>query len=356
MEYNKLKKFYKDKKVLVTGNTGFKGIWLFLILKFFGARVKGYSLPLIKDDNFTFFKILKKYLNKDTVYGDVLDYSKLSKTIAFFKPQVIFHFAAQSLVIESQKKPRETLEINLIGTNNILDISLKTKSVKSLVIATSDKCYLNTSKKKIFDENSTLGGVEVYSSSKAMCEQLINLYLSDKKEKFKFGLSSVRAGNVIGGGDFSKYRIIPDIIKDLTKKKFILRNPNHIRPWQHVLDVCYAYLLIPTFHYKNKKKYSGPYNVGPSHKKLVNVISLTKKFTSIIGKNFKINFKKKNRFTESKLLILNSKKIFKLLEWSPLYNFEESILKTALWYKNYLDKKDIKKFTENQIKNYFIDQ
>ena len=356
MEYNKLKKFYKNKKVLITGNTGFKGIWLFLILKFLGAEVKGYSLPLTKGDNFTFFKILKKYLNKDTVYANILDYSKLSKTIRFFKPQVIFHFAAQSLVIQSQKKPKETLETNLLGTNNIIDISLKTKSVKSLVIATSDKCYLNTGKKKIFNENSLLGGVEVYSSSKAMCEQLINLYLSFEKEKLNFGLSSVRAGNVIGGGDFARYRIIPDIIRDLKIRKIFLRNPQHIRPWQHVLDVCYAYLLIPIFHYKNKRKYSGPYNVGPSNKKLVNVLSLTKKFTSIIGTNFKIKIKKQDKFTESKLLVLSSKKIFNLLKWSPFYNFEKSILKTGLWYKNYLDKKNIKEFTETQIKNYFIGQ
>ncbi len=355
MEFKKLKKFYKNKKVLVTGNTGFKGIWLFLILKFFGSEVKGYSLRLVKNDNFIFFKILKRYLNKDTVYGNVLDYKKLSKTIRSFKPQVIFHFAAQSLVIESQKKPRETLETNLLGTNNILDISLKTKSLKSLVIATSDKCYLNTGKKKIFTENSILGGVEVYSSSKAMCEQLINLYLSYNKNKMKFGLSSVRAGNVIGGGDFSKYRIIPDIIKDFKTKKISLRNPKHIRPWQHVLDVCYAYLLIPIFHLKNKNKYSGPYNVGPSSKKLFSVFNLTKKFTSIIEKNFKINFKK-GKFTESKLLVLSSKKINKLLKWSPLYNFEKSVFKTAIWYKNYLDKENIKKFTETQIKNYFIGQ
>ncbi len=354
-KFKKLKKFYKNKKVLVTGNTGFKGIWLFLILKFFGSEVKGYSLPLIKNDNFIFFKVLKKHLNKDTVYGDILDYKKLSKTIRSFKPQVIFHFAAQSLVIESQKKPRETLETNLLGTNNILDISLKTKSLKSLVIATSDKCYLNKGKKKKFTENSILGGVEVYSSSKAMCEQLINLYLSFNKKKRNFGLSSVRAGNVIGGGDFSKYRIIPDIIRDFKIKKIFLRNPNHIRPWQHVLDVCYAYLLIPLFHYKDKKKYSGPYNVGPSSKKIVNVLNLTKKFTSIICKNFKINFKK-DKFIESKLLILSSKKIYHLLKWSPSYNFEKSILKTALWYKNYLNKKNIKEFSFLQIKDYFIGQ
>ncbi|MBD1140764.1 CDP-glucose 4,6-dehydratase [Pelagibacterales bacterium SAG-MED39] len=355
MEFKKLKKFYKNKKVLVTGNTGFKGIWLFLILKFLGAKVKGFSLPLYKNDSFIFFKILKKNLNKETVYGDVLDYNKLFKTIKLFKPQIIFHFAAQSLVIESQKKPKKTLETNLIGTNNIIKICFKIKSIKSLIVATSDKCYLNKGKKKPFKENSELGGVEVYSSSKAMCEQLINLYLLNNAKINSFGLSSIRAGNVIGGGDFGNYRIIPDIIKKFKSKRLTLRNPKHIRPWQHVLDVCYAYLLVPVFHYKDKKKYSGPYNVGPSNKNFVNVLNLTKKFISMLGKNYEINFKK-NIFTESKLLLLDSKKIYNLLRWSPHYGIETSIKKTASWYKNYLNKNDIKKFTELQIKHYFDDQ
>jgi CDP-glucose 4,6-dehydratase len=354
MEYKKLKRFYKNKKIFITGNTGFKGIWLFLILKFFGAKVKGYSLPLTKNDNFIFFKILKKYLNKETQYGNVLDYKKLSKIVKLFRPHIVFHFAAQSLVIESQKNPIETLETNILGTNNVIKTCLEVKSIKSLIIATSDKCYLNKNKKKPFKENSELGGVEVYSSSKAMCEQLINLYLSYYNKKKIFGLSSVRAGNVIGGGDFGNYRIIPDIIKNFKSKKIFLRNPKHIRPWQHVLDVCYAYLLIPIYHYRNTNKYIGPYNVGPSNKKFVNVLDLTRKFTLILGKHYKIKFKKK-RFIESKLLLLDSKKINKLLKWSPSYNLEKSIKNTALWYKNYLEKKNIKKFTDLQIKNYFID-
>ena len=206
---------------------------------------------------FIFLKNKKKY-KKESIYGDVLDFKNLNKSIDKFKPHIVFHFAAQSLVIESQKFPIKTLEVNVLGTYNIISSCFKNKSIKSLVIATSDKCYLNLGKSKKFYENSELGGVEPYSSSKAMCEQLINFYHSNKNYKKNFSLSSVRAGNVIGGGDFSDYRILPDIIKNYKKRKIILRNPNHIRPWQHVLDVCLAYILIPIFHYKNRKKYSGP--------------------------------------------------------------------------------------------------
>jgi len=352
MGLNQLKNFYKNKRVFITGHTGFKGMWLFLILRFFGAKVKGYSLSLSKNDNFIFFRLFKKKFQKETFFNDIVDYKILSKKINSFKPHIIFHLAAQSLVIESQKKPLETLETNILGTNNLIKSSINQKSIKSVVIATSDKCYLNINKKKAFDENSTLGGVEVYSSSKAMCEQLINSYLSKSKEKLRFGLSSVRAGNVIGGGDFSKYRIIPDIIKNFKSKTISLRNPKHIRPWQHVLDVCYGYLLIPIFHYKNKMKYSGPYNIGPFEKKYINVLNLTKKFSKVIGKKYKIKVQK-IKFIESKLLLLNSQKIKKFLKWFPLYNFEKSIYVTALWYKYYLEKKDIKKFTHSQIENYF---
>ena len=352
MGLKQLKNFYKNKRIFITGHTGFKGMWLFLILSFFGAKVKGYSLSLSKNDNFIFFRIFKKKFLKESFFNDIVDYKTLSKKINTFKPHIIFHLAAQSLVIESQKKPLETLETNILGTNNLIKSSIIQKSVRSVVIATSDKCYLNTNKKKAFNENSTLGGVEVYSSSKAMCEQLINSYLLKSKKKLHFGLSSVRAGNVIGGGDFSKYRIIPDIIKNSKTKVISLRNPKHIRPWQHVLDVCYGYLLIPIFHYKNKVRYSGPYNVGPFEKKYINVLNLTKKFSKVIGKKYKIKVRK-IKFIESRLLLLNSQKIKKLLKWFPLYNFDKSIYVTALWYKYYLEKKDIKKFTYSQIENYF---
>lgn len=352
MDLNKIKKFYKNKKVFITGHTGFKGVWIFLILKFLGAKVKGYSLPLNKNDNFHFFKKIKKKYNKESIYGDVLDFKNLNKSINKFKPQIVFHFAAQSLVIESQKFPVKTLEVNVLGTYNIISSCFKNKSIKSLVIATSDKCYLNVGKSKKFYENSELGGVEPYSSSKAMCEQLINFYHSTINYKKNFSISSVRAGNVIGGGDFSEYRILPDIIRNYKKRKIILRNPNHIRPWQHVLDVCLAYILIPIFHYKNKKKYSGPYNVGPSQKIKLNVLNLTKLFIKNLGYEFKI-VKKKTKFIESKQIFLEIQKIKKFLNWKPLMNYQLSIKLTADWYKNYLKKKDIVKTTFYQINNYF---
>ena len=354
MELKVLNKFYKNKKVFITGHTGFKGIWLLLILKFLGAKVKGYSLQLSNDDNFVFFKKIKKNFYKESIFGDILNFKRLNQSIKNFKPDIVFHFAAQSLVIESQKFPVKTLETNVVGTNNIIKSCLNVNSVKSLVIATSDKCYLNIGSSKKFFETSNLGGVEPYSTSKAMCEQLINFYQLYHKKKIKFAMSSVRAGNVIGGGDFSSYRIIPDIIKNYKSKKIFLRNPNHIRPWQHVLDVCYAYILIPFFHYKNKNKYSGPYNVGPPEKKKLNVLNLTLLFLKHLGSNLKIK-KKKIKYIESKQIFLDTSKIKRKLKWKQKLNNEISLKITAQWYKNYLKKKEILKETNKQINNYFTD-
>ena len=170
-----------------------------------------------------------------------------------------------------------------------------------------------------------------------------------------FGLSSVRAGNVIGGGDFSDYRIIPDIIKNYKKKKIRLRNPNNIRPWQDILDVCYAYLLIPIFHYKNKIKYSGPYNVGPLRKKSISVYKLTKMLIKELKINYKI-FVKKEKYRESKYLFLNSNKIKKKLNWKPYINISKSIKNLACWYNDFFQKKNLIKITNSQIKDYFNHQ
>jgi len=353
MEIKKIKKFYRNRKVFITGHTGFKGVWLYLILKFFGAKVLGYSLPLKKKDNYIFFKKNKKKFNSR--FGDILNFNYLKKNINSFNPEIVFHFAAQSLVIESQKNPKKTFETNVTGTNNIIKICIAKNKVKSLVIATSDKCYLNNNKIKSFSEDSDLGGNEPYSLSKAICENLINSYLNNFRGYINFGLSSVRAGNVIGGGDFSDYRIIPDIIKNYKKKKIRLRNPNHIRPWQDILDVCYAYLLIPIFHYKNKIKYSGPYNVGPLRKKSISVYKLTKMLIKELKINYKI-FVKKEKYRESKYLFLNSNKIKKKLNWKPYINISKSIKNLACWYNDFFQKKNLIKITNSQIKDYFNHQ
>ena len=353
MEIKKLKKFYKNRKVFITGHTGFKGIWLYLILKFLGANVLGYSLPLKKNDNYIFYKNIKNKINSR--FGNILNFNYLKKSINSFSPEIVFHFAAQSLVIESQKNPKKTLETNIIGTNNVIKICQTQNKIKSLVIATSDKCYTNNNKIKSFSETSKLGGEEPYSFSKAICENLIHLYLNNYRSDIKFGLSSVRAGNVIGGGDFSNYRIIPDIIKNYKKKKIRLRNPNHVRPWQDIMDVCYAYLLIPVFHNKNKMKYSGSYNVGPLRKKSINVYNLTKKLTKEFKIDYKIHIKKEN-YIESKYLFLNSNKIKNKLKWKPSINISKSIKNIAIWYNDYFKKKNLLKISNIQIKNYFYYQ
>tara|TARA_Y100000590_G_scaffold432996_1_gene549561 strand:+ start:364 stop:1440 length:1077 start_codon:yes stop_codon:yes gene_type:complete len=355
MDLIKLKKFYKNKKVFITGNTGFKGIWLQLFLIYFGAKVKGYSLKLKKNDNFIFYKKIKKECKEvNTTYGNILNYDLLKKTIKKFKPDIVFHFAAQSIVIESQKFPRNTFETNVVGSNNLIDICKNIKSIKSVVLATSDKCYFNN-KATYFSETSKILGDEPYSSSKANTEYLINIYYKNFLKKLNFGLSSVRAGNVIGGGDFSKYRIIPDIIKNVKNKKILLRNPNNIRPWQHIFDVLCAYLLISKFHYKDKKKYSGPYNVGPNRRSILNVKQLTNLLIKNLGFKIKIqmNLNKDNRYKESKFLFLNSNKIKKKLKWSPNYDINKSLELTSNWYKNFLLNKSLYKFSTNQIKNFF---
>lgn len=349
MDLKRLKKFYRNKKVFITGHTGFKGIWLYLFLKFLGAKVIGYSLKIKKNDNFNFFKSIKNNVN--SIYGDILDYKLLKKSLNSFNPEIVFHLAAQSIVITSQKDPENTFDTNVIGTYNLLKTLNELKSIKSIVIASSDKCYENNDNKKFFNENSKLGGSEPYSFSKALTEQLVYLFRKNILKK-NTAISTVRAGNVIGGGDFSKYRLIPDIIKNYNKKKIILRNPKSIRPWQHVFDVCTAYLLIPIFHYKNKMKYSGPYNVGPNNKKLLNVSKLTTLFLNCFNSEYRI-YKRKLNFIESKYLFLNSNKIKKNLFWRQKYSIVKSLVVTAEWYKNYLKKRNVYHFSNNQICKYF---
>ena len=212
-----------------------------MILKFFGAKVKGYSLPLTKNDNFIFFKILKKYLNKETQYGNVLDYKKLSKIVKLFRPHIVFHFAAQSLVKKAAENPIKTIEINSLGTIKLLEAANKIESVKLVTIATTDKVYaipenLNT-------EENSLHGTEFYSASKVAAENFISAFINSSK-RIDLNILTIRSGNVIGGGDWSSYRLIPDIIKSIKKNEVpIIRNPKHIRPWTHVLDAIYGYVL-----------------------------------------------------------------------------------------------------------------
>lgn len=345
------KNFYKNKRVFITGHTGFKGTWLTSCLLKFGSKILGYSKL---DERTASYKKICYHEKIKNVYGNILDYNYLKKSIINFNPQIIFHLAAQSLVSVSYNKPRETIITNTVGTSNILDISKDLKNLKSLVIITSDKCYLNKEFKKGYKETDVLGGNDLYSASKASAEIIFKAY-SDSFFKFqnKFGYVTVRAGNVIGGGDWSKNRIIPDCVRSIKKNKsLVIRNPNSTRPWQHVLEPISGYLLIAKKLFENKKNYNGSWNFGPSVQETMKVKDIVKLFFKHLNFKRKLIIKK-GKFKETNLLKLNSSKALNILRWKNKWNMKQSILKTAKWYECFLENKDIRKISLVQIEEYF---
>ena len=348
---NNLQNFYKNKKIFITGHTGFKGAWLTSTLIEFGSKIMGYSL---KDERTKIYKKICYYNKINNVFADILDFKTLKKKLVKFKPDIIFHLAAQSLVSESFRSPVKTVQTNINGTLNILEISKKIKSLKSLVIITSDKCYLNKEYVRGYKENDTLGGDDLYSASKAGAELIFNAYSNSFfNNQKKFGYATVRAGNVIGGGDWSANRIIPDCVRSIKmNKNLIIRNPNSTRPWQHALEPISGYLLLGKKLFKNKNSFSGTWNFGPSVHKSMRVKDIVNLFFKFIGVRKKIIFKKGN-FKETNLLKLNSNKALNNLNWKNTWNMKVSIIKTAQWYLSYLKKEDPKKMTSKQIKEYF---
>ena len=351
-----LSKFWKGKKVFLTGHTGFKGTWFSIFLNLLGAKVMGYSLKPNTAPNFYNLIKLNK-LNHKSVIGDIRDYNKLKKSILKFSPDFVVHMAAQPLVRESYVNPKYTYEVNTMGTINILNILNDINFIKSALIITTDKVYSNDNKKNFFKEDDLLNGTDPYSNSKSCAELAVNSYNKSFFKEKKIFVATARAGNVIGGGDFSKDRIIPDYFRSLLKnQEIILRSPNSIRPWQHVLDPLYGYLLLlERLH--NKQVIGGSsFNFGPnnnSNKTVNDVINLINKN---FGNSVKIIKKNNNSkiYNESKVLMLNSSKSKTTLKWRPKYNLEQSIKLTSLWSKELINKKnnDILKISQDQIRNY----
>ena len=349
-------RFWKNKKVMITGHTGFKGSWLTLILSQMGAKVVGYSLNPISKPNFFDDCNLKRYLKKD-IRSNILNYKKLKKSIIDFKPDILFHLAAQSSVLESYQSPRETLETNIIGTSNILHILKDSKSIKSSIIVTTDKVYLNLEKKKKFKELDSLGGYDIYSGSKAACEIISHSYFQSFFKKSNCNIATVRSGNCIGGGDWTKDRIVKDCAElFILNKNLTIRSPKASRPWQHVLEPIFGYLALGEKLFKDKK-YIGGWNFAPSLKNNLKV-----KEVAYYGKKI-LNSKSKNKtlkqvYYESINLSLSSKKALKKLKWKNLYNAKESLKMSFDWYKFYYENKSKSKskiinFTFKQINNYF---
>ena len=343
--------FYKNKKVLVTGATGFKGAWLCYWLVMLGAKVYGIGYNPNKNKNlFYSLKLNKKIKLK---LFDIRNKKKLESFINTSKPTIVFHLAAQPLILESYKKPYLTYTVNSIGTLNILETVKNNNTIKSLVCITSDKCYESNNSTKGFKETDKLGGEDPYSGSKASAEIMIGTYQKSFFNEKKCGIASARAGNVIGGGDWSENRLIPDSINSIMKNKTIfIRNPNFNRPWQHVIEPLYGYLILAKKIYKEPKRYSGPWNFGTKKNTVTNVLKIVKAIVKFWGKG-KINFKKNQKYYEQTNLQLNINKSKKFLKWEPKYSIIKSIHVTVNWYKKVLvEKYSIEKITTEQIQDY----
>lgn len=348
-EIKNLKNFYKNKKVLITGHTGFKGYWLCLFLKILGANIYGISLPPDKKNNFLYKKLNLKNIFKLELFCDISNYKKVDFFVKKIKPNVVFHLAAQALVLESYKNPFETYKTNVLGTVSILNSIRELPSVRSFLNITTDKVYLNDNRDYGYTENDTLMGIDPYSNSKS-CSELVT-YSYIKSFLHNVPVSTCRSGNVIGGGDFSENRIIPDCYRAIKNKlPLVIRNKNSIRPYQHVLDPIYLYLLIAMCQTYNKQLASN-YNIGPDQEDCLTTYNLAKKFYKYFNQNFKFIEKKVFKEKEANFLKLNNSKIKNKFGWKPLLTTEKGIFYTSKWYENFILKnEDILDYTEKQIK------
>jgi CDP-glucose 4,6-dehydratase len=348
--------FWKNKRVFITGHTGFKGSWLCLVLNLFGAEITGYSLkPKTKPSLFELGGIKK--IIKKSIISDIRNYKNLFRQIKLSKAEIIFHLAAQPLVRQSYLEPKETFETNFLGTLNILECIKNIKSIKSSVLITSDKVY-DTKIDKAYKETDFLRGLDPYSGSKVACE---NLFFSYNNSFFKKNLNqklaTVRAGNVIGGGDYSKDRLIPDLMSFSKKnKKIILRNPNSTRPWQHVLEPLSGYLALAEKLFKKDKtviKNEQNWNFGPN----ISSCKPVKYIANFIAKRTRLRFKtikmKDTIYnTETNFLRLNNSKAKKYLFWFPKWSLDMTLIKILEW-NSLIKKNKVKLVCEKQIREYF---
>jgi CDP-glucose 4,6-dehydratase len=348
----KLKKF-KNKKVLITGHNGFKGSWLTIWLNLLGAKVVGISLE--NKDRYNHLNLVKNKIKIKSYFFDICNKNKLEQVINREQPDYIFHLAAQSIVFKSILNPRFNWETNVMGLFNLLEAIRKLNKKCCGIIITSDKCYKNLEVKRGYKETDVLGGVDPYSASKASAEILFHSYYETffKNKKKNIRLCSARAGNVIGGGDWSDNRLIPDCMKMWLKNKTpIIRNPNSTRPWQHVLEALSGYLELALKLDKSNKISGTSFNFSSDKIKNVTVLQflnkIQNKWPSISWK-----IKKNNKFYESSLLQLNSSKAKKILNWKARLNINETINFVVEWYKNFKNyRKNTILVTRNQINEY----
>jgi CDP-glucose 4,6-dehydratase len=338
---NSLQRFFQDKRVLITGHTGFKGSWLSLWLSHLGAEVFGYSLPPQKESHYHIIGLSHRLAGE--VFEDIRSKEVCIKVLSDFNPNIIFHLAAQPLVKQGFIHPEETFDINIMGTVSLLEVIRKLYRPVVVVIITSDKCYSVIEKKDtFFCEEDRLGGIDPYSASKAAVEIICDSYRRsffppEDLYQHKICLATVRAGNVIGGGDFAADRIIPDIFRSIIDEKpVILRNPDAVRPWQHVLEPLYGYLLLA----KRLMEDGDPdlcssFNFGPAESDCLTVQELVNVFFRYWPDNCVNSIVQPENFHETSVLRLNVTKSWEKLRWKPTWDVHEAVSRTVMWYHNY---------------------
>ena len=357
VNFQQLESVYKGKKVFITGHTGFKGAWMLKTLSLLGAEIKGYALKA-QTQNDLFHLIGGENLCNST-FGDVRDKNRLSSEIVAFQPDFIFHLAAQPLVRLSYEIPAETFEVNVIGTANVLDGVKLLQKKCSVVLITTDKVYHNNEWEYPYRENDRLGGYDPYSASKACAEFLIDSYrnsffnVKDSDTHLK-GIAVARAGNVIGGGDWSKDRLIPDIVRSLLiNKPIVVRNPNAVRPWQHVLEPVVGYLMLGMHLEKQPHLFSQAFNFGPQSEDALSVEEMVAAAIESWGCGKYHIEKELNQPHEAGLLKLDISKAKFALNWIPKLKAKETVKITLGWYKKFeCDPLRVNDFTTNQILNF----
>ena len=343
--------FWEGKKILISGHTGFKGSWLSIWLHQLGAEILGLSLEA-EDKRSIFYKAQVSSI-VENLYADIRDINSFKKTITDFKPEIVFHLAAQPLVRDSYSDPIKTLETNIIGTANILECLKEIDSVKSIVVVTSDKCYDNNEINIPFVESDPMGGHDPYSASKGCAELVTQSYRNSFLKDQGIFIASVRAGNVIGGGDWSKDRLIPDLVNSVREGiKVKIRNPKSVRPWQHVLEPLCGYINLAKKLYEEVPGSDSAWNFGPNSEDEKEVQWVVENFLKMSGSESLWELNQENNPHETGYLRLNSIKAINKLDWHPKWNTYEALQKTYDWYKESLSLEDMTKFSLDQIKAY----
>lgn len=344
-----LKKFYRGKRVFITGHTGFKGSWLCITLLELGAEICGFSLdtPTVP----SLFELLELHKYMTSISGDIRDIDMVSKAVIEFKPDIVFHLAAQPIVLEAYKNPAYTYETNVMGTVNILEAVRNCETIKSVVNITTDKVYKNNEWCWGYREDDILNGFDPYSNSKSCSELVTSSYINSFFHEKHIAVSTVRAGNVIGGGDFAAHRILPDAYRAACESRnVVIRSPYSIRPYQHVLEPIFAYLMLAAEQMRHYE-IAGCYNIGPENENCVSTLEIVEKFCSMWG-TIKPEYVKKDTPHEAQFLKLDCSKVKSILHWKPVWNIDEAVQKTIDIYKLTADGKSIESTVREQIAEY----